>query len=463
MVLLESKLKFQKSNKMINLQVKKIRKMKHTHYTICLVIGLSGFIGQAQDTGQQVLANTGVMFVSPNEIVSTHFDFTNTESAELINDGTVYYFRNFNNDGFYSFTSHRKTSKAIFTRLGKEEGKQLISGQALSDFFDVELNNSTPILAFDLKNNIGVFGTLDFQDGIIRIDETIDPIHQSSVGMLSFQQGAKTMNVSDQSHAEGMVEKIGKEHFEYPIGDEALFRPAIISAPKDIKDAIVAQYRVKDEAFFATRKNTTGVIKQVNDKEYWKLDAKLKGSETVILSLTWDDRTTPPDLVKDPEGELHIVRWDDKQQLWVDEGGVVDMSTRTVTTPTTIKDFGYFTLATVKEDWIHDGDVVIYNLVTPDGDGKNDYFIIDNIRKYPNNRVEVYNRWGVKVYETTGYDPNGDGSSNVFTGYSDGKITVDKKKKLPSGTYYYIVTYEYTDANGSRMIKKAANLHLETN
>ncbi|MBB1141046.1 gliding motility-associated C-terminal domain-containing protein, partial [Myroides sp. WP-1] len=152
-----------------------------------------------------------------------------------------------------------------------------------------------------------------------------------------------------------------------------------------------------------------------------------------------------------------------QQQLWVDEGGVVDMSSKEITTVSAVKGYGFFTLATVKKDWILDGDIVIYNLVTPDGDGKNDYFIIDNIKKYPNNTVEIYNRWGVRVYETKGYDPSGDGSSNVFRGYSEGRVTVDKNKKLPSGTYYYVVTYEYQDASGSRMIKKAANLHLETN
>ena len=157
-----------------------------------------------------------------------------------------------------------------------------------------------------------------------------------------------------------------------------------------------------------------------------------------------------------------MIRWDSKQQIWVDEGGVVDMSTKEVTTIGTVKGYGIFTLGTVKKDWILDGDIVIYNLVTADGDGKNDYFIIDNIKNYPN-KVEIFNRWGARVYETTNYDPKGDGSSNVFRGYSEGKVTVDKGTKLPSGTYYYVITYEYKDANGSRMIKKAANLHLETN
>ncbi|WP_413513342.1 gliding motility-associated C-terminal domain-containing protein [Myroides odoratus] len=425
------------------------------------MIGLSGFSGQAQNTNQHVVVNTGLLFVSPNEIVATQFDFANTEQAKLINDGTIYYYRNFNNEGYYSFSNNRKTSKVVFSRYSNEEGTQLISGNALTDFFDLELNNATPKIAFDLKNNIAVYGTLDFKKGIIKVDEYINPIHKASTGMVSFMPQSQHVNVSDQSHVEGEVEKIGKEPFTYPVGDKNRYRPAMISAPKDIKDAITAKYNIDEASFFENHKATTGVIKQLNTAEYWKLEGKLKTPATVILSLTWDEHTTVLDLLKDPENELHIVRWDEKQQLWVDEGGVVDMSSRTVTTPAEIKDFGYFTLATVKTDFILEGDVVIYNLVTPDGDGKNDYFIIDNIRKYPNNRVEIYNRWGVKVYETTNYDPLGDGSTNVFTGYSEGKVTIDKKKKLPSGTYYYVVTYEYKDANGSRMIKKAANLHLE--
>ena len=441
--------------------------MKKVKYNIGLVAILFGIAGQAQtDQNNNIIVNTGVMFVAPDETLATHFDFSNSHGGTVVNDGTVYFFRNFNNDGQYSFSKQGKnsqTSRAVFSRPANEEGVQLISGNAISEFFDLELNNKTSNVAFDLKNNMDVYGTLNFNDGILKIDETINPVHKTSYGMLTFHKGAQAANTSDRSHAEGKVEKIGKESFEYPIGDQTYFRSASIGAPQDVLDAVVAEYKLKDTAFFTAHATKAGVVKEVNTVEYWKLEGKLKNEETVILSLTWDERLTPPTILKNPESDLHILRWDEKQQLWVDEGGVVDMSTRTVTTPAKIKDFGYFTLGTVKEDWVLDGDVVIYNLVTPDGDGKNDYFIIDNINKYPNNKVEIYNRWGVKVFETNNYDPLGDGSTNVFTGYSEGKVTVDRKKKLPSGTYYYILTYEYTDANGSRMIKKAANLHLETN
>ena len=41
-----------------------------------------------------------------------------------------------------------------------------------------------------------------------------------------------------------------------------------------------------------------------------------------------------------------------------------------------------------------DDDIVVYELVTPNGDGTNDVLIIGNIQDFPNNTVRIYNRWG---------------------------------------------------------------------
>ncbi|WP_413512524.1 gliding motility-associated C-terminal domain-containing protein [Myroides odoratus] len=426
-------------------------------------LGISGAVWAQEN--QASFVNQGQISVANGGVLSTLYSFDNQNKASVLNDGTAYYYRDFNNDGDYTFTMQNKNSAstAVFMRYENETGPQVISGVSISEFKNVELNNKTDKVAFDLKNNMDIHGIMDFQDGIVKIDSLINPRTDLSNGMLSFQKGATATSVSDRSHAEGLVEKKGNESFQFPKGDKQKYRYARISAPKDQNDIFVGQYVEADHRFFKARPTAAGVIKELDRNEYWLIDKSNNTQSDILLTLSWDERTTPAELLKDPENELHIVRWDAKQQLWVDEGGVVDMSAKEITTISTVKGYGFFTLATVKKDWLLDGDVVIYNLVTPDGDGKNDYFIIDNIRKYPNNTVEIYNRWGVKVYETKGYDPLGDGSSNVFKGYSEGRVTVDKSKKLPSGTYYYVVTYEYKDDNGSRMIKKAANLHLETN
>jgi len=81
----------------------------------------------------------------------------------------------------------------------------------------------------------------------------------------------------------------------------------------------------------------------------------------------------------------------------------------------------------------------IFNAISPDGDNLNDFFNIFGIEKYPNNNVKIYNRWGVLVFETDGYGGS-DGQKNVFRGISEGRVTVQDSKELPTGTYYYILT-----------------------
>ena len=53
------------------------------------------------------------------------------------------------------------------------------------------------------------------------------------------------------------------------------------------------------------------------------------------------------------------------------------------------------------------------------------------MKKFKNNIVTVYNRWGVKVFEQKGYDNNDTSKS------WDGKAK--NGKDLPSGTYYYVI------------------------
>ena len=77
--------------------------------------------------------------------------------------------------------------------------------------------------------------------------------------------------------------------------------------------------------------------------------------------------------------------------------------------------------------------LVFYNTITPNNDGKNDFWTVKNIENYPFCRVEIYNKWGQQVYQNIGY-------SN--TQKWDGNIN---GKPLPSGTYFYIVD------NGSKI------------
>lgn len=421
---------------------------KYVQLFVCFLVGVLPIFGQSPY--QTTLVNHGVLTISKDAVVSTSYDFDNTPNGVVQNDGTTYYYGDFNNDNLYYPSVQSKTAHAVFTLLDNKGLYQNISGSKPSEFYDVTLNNSTPIMGFDLKNEMNVKGSVDFQDGIVQVD--------SLEGMLTFHAGSKALNASDQSHADGYVEKIGKEQFTYPIGDQGMYRRARISASPSEQDTYQSKYIVGDHTFFKDHATTSSSIVLLNTKEYWKVENSKDNRGDIMLTLSWDDRSTLSDLLKNPEGNLHIVRWDESTQQWVDEGGVVAVDMKEVTTAAQVKGYGYFTFATVKEK-SGDGDLIVYNLVSSNGDGKNDYFLIENIQKFPNNKVEIYNRWGIKVYETTNYDS----SDNVFRGYSEGRATIKKNEKLPSGTYYYILSYEYSDQHGSRTIKTSGYLHLETN
>ena len=83
----------------------------------------------------------------------------------------------------------------------------------------------------------------------------------------------------------------------------------------------------------------------------------------------------------------------------------------------------------------------IFNGITPNNDGNNDYFKITGIEYYPNNNVKIFNRWGVLVYETENYGIPG-GANNLFVGISEGRITYKQSQELPTGTYFYIISFQ---------------------
>jgi gliding motility-associated-like protein len=69
----------------------------------------------------------------------------------------------------------------------------------------------------------------------------------------------------------------------------------------------------------------------------------------------------------------------------------------------------------------------VTNILTPNGDGFNDKWLIYNIDLYPDNEVKVFDRAGRLVYSKKGYDNSWDGSYNG--------------SQLAESTYYYVIDF----------------------
>ncbi len=98
----------------------------------------------------------------------------------------------------------------------------------------------------------------------------------------------------------------------------------------------------------------------------------------------------------------------------------------------------------------------VYNAVSANSDGRNDGFKLEGIDCFPNNNVKIFNRWGVKVFETNGYDNR----DKVFQGFSDGRLTIARDEKLPSGTYFYVI--QYTSEGNQETTRQSGFLYLSS-
>ena len=207
-----------------------------------------------------------------------------------------------------------------------------------------------------------------------------------------------------------------------------------IAAPDECKTAkgvlkLLPALEANDDDFTATPVNTTKgavIVGNVLENDLYAGGKALDNIDKVTATIREENN-----------GGLSGVKIDEQGNLIIPQGtpvGVYD----NIEYNLCMKDHpGACKTAKIKVEVIKDKPLTIYNGVSADGDGQNDYFKIDGIEYYPKNNLKIFNRWGVLVYEKDGYSNN-----EPFDGHSNGRATISADSKLPQGTYYYILEYE---------------------
>lgn len=123
-----------------------------------------------------------------------------------------------------------------------------------------------------------------------------------------------------------------------------------------------------------------------------------------------------------------IFRWDDAdgiisgQQEAVLEARPMENTTYHVTVS---NDAGCTNTADFTVTVVPDFKVEATNLLTPNGDGKNDKWVIRNLDSYPDNEIQIFDRTGRLVYTRRNYSNDWDATMNG--------------SPLGEGTYYYVL------------------------
>ena len=90
-------------------------------------------------------------------------------------------------------------------------------------------------------------------------------------------------------------------------------------------------------------------------------------------------------------------------------------------------------------------EIVVHDGMSPNGDGINDLWSIDGIEIYKDNLVQLFDKWGDKVFEQRGYKNKWDGRGR------NGSL-------IPDGTYFYIIKLNAENGAGGNNVLTGALL-----
>jgi gliding motility-associated-like protein len=305
------------------------------------------------------------------------------------------------------------------------EVPQRVQGIVAPVFFDVELATSFEVA---LEIPLWVSNNLNFIDGNFYTDRALSDRY---VGLL---QNAFAVGASDFSKADGFVQVVQQNNVVFPVGDESQLRPLTFQAGEAaplLKCAYFrddptasAVYGVLNPALKPREIETIGTV------EFWRLEGAVPGTVT----LSWNSRSGLAGIAPSLE-QVELVGWHKASGRWLALGTPTrggDLTDGFAISGTFVPDdYEVLTFAGggVAEEVF---DLPNYYL-SPNGDGLNDFLVIEELAESPNNELRIYDRRGLLVFEASNYQ-------NTFNGFSNtDNLVLDRQAGLPEGVYFYVV------------------------
>ncbi|UJH68152.1 gliding motility-associated C-terminal domain-containing protein [Allomuricauda sp. SCSIO 65647] len=374
-----------------------------------LLLNIVFLLGASLSCAQTALYKSGNLQVHGNGQIGFHTD--------LINDGVFD-----NNQGLVGFYGTETLN---------------VSGAFATQFQDMEVMVDNGL---SLNTTMAVTNNANFVVGDIITPKNLIDVY------FEFMDDAFFSGENDAAKVDGFVAVSNKRFFSFPVGDAEYLRPLILDSDSN-NDLARCAY------FFENPSNPTSLSEQfdtdsrvrdigeISPNEFWII----QGNVPSRVTISWNSRSNLSVLASTPE-DLVIVGYNISTGQWVILGNSAfsgDIDQGFMTSETFVPDdFAAITFGTVPLPT----DIFVVNnptlggyFVSPNGDGINDVLVIDGMEESPNNSIQIFNRFGQKVYERTNYTNEFNGTSNF------GNFVINRDAGLPEGIYYYLVTLNDID------------------
>ncbi|MEO9510870.1 MAG: gliding motility-associated C-terminal domain-containing protein [Flavobacteriaceae bacterium] len=371
----------------------------HIHIFVFLVA-----LGIQAQTG---LYNSGNIRIHPNGNLGFHTNLIN-DSAFDENQGLA---------GFY----------------GDENIE--VSGSISPSFFDVEIFVLNNVF---LQNSVNADNNVNFINGNV-----LSPLDNQMVNLNFLDNGFFT-GENDSSKVTGFAAITDRSFFSFPVGDQNQLRPLLLDAESNTSLAICAY-------FYENPSNPTSILESfdveekvrdigtVSDKEFWIVQSDVAATVTI----SWNERSDLGSIPNTDMEEIIVVGWSKSANQWVVIGNSAisgDITQGFVTSQSFVpNEFAAITFGTVPlpiDTFAVNNPTLGNYFLSPNGDGTNDFLVVEGMSESPNNSLRIFNRFGQKVFEKINY-------VDEFTGFSNtGSLIFSQDVGLPEGVYYYLITLD---------------------
>lgn len=364
-----------------------------------------------QNFGAKMYISDGV-FLNGNDYVHA----SESNEADIILNGTMQFSGNFtNNSENPVFASIENEPNGLVVLNGMENNQ--IAGTKFVNFENLSLQNQTKLLYVD---NCKIYGTLSLDTYLELNTYTLYIENPSNNAIVLLSGGIISETLPDEGLGT-LIRKTNSSADEYQIP----FATGDNGADLTVKIATQAEENFREGYLvFATYPTTTdnnplpnelsstADIKVENTADrFWRIENQNAVSSNVNISFSY----TQTDIYNLESSKLSPMRYNSDTDSWTDFSPETNNESSNSIVAKNIPEnelYPWWTLYQIPDE------LNIPNGITPDGDGLNDTWKIENCE---NCEVYIYNRWGSLIYESNNYDNSWNGDSH------------------PAGAYYYVI------------------------
>lgn len=269
---------------------------------------------------QAAMQNNGNLYINTGANIAAFGNFTNSNTAALVNNGTLYLKGNVTNN-------QSSMSAGTGTTQFTGSSAQTVNGTQTFKVYNLTTNNSNGIT---LNNNLSVAAVHTYTTGLITSSATPN--------YLVYEAGSSYSGSADNAHVNGWVKKLGSTNFTFPVGNASVLRPIAISSLSG-----ASEYNAQYAGATTNTANVASPLVTVDPYEYWFVNQVSGG--TAVVDMNWNNsKVTFPNYLL---ASIRVANY--AGGMWTSRGGSASgnvTTTGTISSPATSA-FGAFTFGSL--------------------------------------------------------------------------------------------------------------------